>query len=44
VPYAELYEPYLKSAIVFSTILLEFVQATKTIVAYTVGVGHLLPD
>jgi hypothetical protein len=44
VTYAEHDEPCLKSAIIFSTILLEFAQATKPIVAYTVGVGHLLPD
>jgi hypothetical protein len=44
VTYAEHDEPSLKSATHFSTILLEFAQATKAMVAYTVGVGDLLPD
>jgi hypothetical protein len=44
VTYAEYNEPSLKSAIIFSTILLEFSQETKAMVAYTVGVGDLLPD
>ncbi|MDP4873359.1 MAG: hypothetical protein NWQ92_08105 [Sphingorhabdus sp.] len=42
--YAEYDEPFLKSAIIFSTILLDFAQATKAMVAYTFGMGDLLPD